>query len=191
MRRECSIEGCSKQVLARGLCSAHYRRLSVYGSPTGGGRQQGLLKQFAFEASTYSGDECVIWPFGKDRAGYGRMRWAGRDAGAHQVVCELAHGPRPTPKHEAAHSCGMGHTGCVSPTHLRWATHKENHSDRAAHGTNNAGESCGSAKLTEEDVLEIRRVYGPGISQISLARKYGVESSSIRKILSRVTWRHI
>jgi hypothetical protein len=54
---------------------------------------------------------------------------------ATRVMCKLAHGPAPTPKHHAAHSCGKGHEACINPKHLRWATPRENAADAKLHGT--------------------------------------------------------
>ena len=48
-----------------------------------------------------------------------------------RVVCEEAHGPPPSPKHQAAHATLSGCFGdlCVAPHHLRWATNRENQAD--------------------------------------------------------------
>jgi len=54
------------------------------------------------------------------------------------------------------------------------------------------GESSGSAKLTEEKVLEIRKKHSMGnISQKELANEYGVTGVTICRILSRKIWKHI
>lgn len=50
-------------------------------------------------------------------------------------MCQKAHGDPPSPKHDAAHSCGRGHEGCVNPNHLSWKTKKQNQADRITHGT--------------------------------------------------------
>lgn len=40
-------------------------------------------------------------------------------------MCELFHGPAPTPEHEASHLCDQNWL-CVMPFHLIWETKKEN-----------------------------------------------------------------
>jgi hypothetical protein len=40
-------------------------------------------------------------------------------------MCELIHGPAPTPEHEASHLC-EDEWLCVNPDHLIWETKKEN-----------------------------------------------------------------
>lgn len=186
-RRECTIDGCDKSVLALGYCNKHYLRWRRHGDPLGGGTEYGKPYEFALMAAKYESDDCLQWPYATDIYGYGRIN----NTGAHRIVCEIAHGSPPTPSHEAAHSCGNGHLGCVNANHLRWATHKENHSDRMAHGTNNAGQKCGSAKLTETDVLQIRRRWKSGQTKASLSRMFGVADATIRHIIARRTWRHL
>lgn len=44
---------------------------------------------------------------------------------AARVVCELIHGPAPTPMHEASHLCDDNWL-CINPDHLIWETKKEN-----------------------------------------------------------------
>ena len=131
----------------------------------------------------YDGDDCLLWPFGKNATGYG-MIW--RDGAMNRVsrlVCEHANGPPPTPKHEAAHSCGKGHKGCITKRHLRWATHAENMADKLIHGTSHA-------KLTETDVLAIRAAKGV-LLQRELAEKFGVTREAISLIQTGKNWAYL
>jgi hypothetical protein len=75
---------------------------------------------------------------------------------------------------------------------LRWDTPKENQADRAKHGTSNQGVRNRSAKLNEEQVREIRRLYATGGFSLSmLARKYQVTVPTIHPIVQRRTWKHV
>jgi hypothetical protein len=96
-------------------------------------------------------------------------------------------GPPPTPEHEAAHSCGKGHEGCIAPGHLEWKTPAENTADRLVHGTHSRGERSYWAKLTEADVREILAMKGI-IPQRKLAVRFGVTHQTIYKILRRQIW---
>src|SRR5437879_1542174 len=85
----------------------------------------------------YQGDDCLPWPFSRLN-GYGRGGHNGTPFYANRMMCEKAHGPPPTPEHEAAHSCGNGPQGCTNPRHLSWKTPSANQLDRAEHGNPNS-----------------------------------------------------
>lgn len=53
------------------------------------------------------------------------------------------------------------------------------------------GEATGSAKLTEQQVLDIRRKFEEGRSKRSLGREYLISDMSVRKIIDRRVWSHI
>lgn len=81
----------------------------------------------------HHGDDCLLWPFSGNWNGYGHLGVNGKVCKAHRVMCTLAHGEPPTPKHVAAHSCH--NPPCVNPDHLSWKTPRENLLDRRADGT--------------------------------------------------------
>jgi hypothetical protein len=132
-----------------------------------------------------STDECIIWPWGLVE-GYGRAKRDGKDRLVHVIVCELAHGPRPQGL-EVAHSCGQ--RACANPRHLRWATRANNHADKLRHGTHMRGERLHGAKLTWEQVEEIRSLYAAGDHRLlDLALLYDVSISNIQQIVTYQTW---
>lgn len=131
-------------------------------------------------------DQCLDWPWYRFSRGYGAITRDGNSVGVHVVICEIAHGPRPTGMW-AAHSCGR--RICCSGAHLRWATPKENYADRVIHGTDQRGKRGQTAKLTEDDVRSIRsRVAESGAKCGALAAEYHVTSNTIRSIVRRDTW---
>lgn len=118
------------------------------------------------------------------------VRWHGKQSVASRVMCELAHGKPPTAEHEAAHSCGNGHLGCINPKHLRWATHIENEADKLMHGTRPRGERQGSAKLKTSDVLAIRSMAGK-LSQRKIGELFGVQQTHVGRLIRGERWGHI
>jgi hypothetical protein len=78
---------------------------------------------------------------------------------------------------------------------LEYVTRSENalHSRRILKNKGGVfrGEASFTAKLRNADVLEIRHFAETGMKQIEIARKYGVCRDTIRKITSRIYWRHI
>lgn len=140
-------------------------------------------------AKDLSVQTCIRWPFAVGKDGYGRVHRPGRGSltTASRAVCELAHGAPPSPRHEAAHLCGKGNEGCVNPAHLAWKTPAENQGDRVRHGTSNRGERQWQARLTADDVRQIRSLH-PQVSRRALAIRFGVSYGLIVDILLRRKW---
>lgn len=53
------------------------------------------------------------------------------------------------------------------------------------------GESHPSAKLTADDVTEVRRLHAAGMSISAIGRRFGVNHNSIQAIIRGRTWKHI
>lgn len=75
---------------------------------------------------------------------------------------------------------------------LEWCTQSENckHAFRTGLKSSN-GEKNSHAKLTEKDVLEIRKRLKNGESGSALAREYGVQKTAISRIKLRKSWSHL
>lgn len=93
----------------------------------------------------------------------------------------------------ACHTCE--NRGCVNPRHVYSGTKKTNANDRrndyqrkylpGVH-TRARGEKHGSARLTEEQVAEIRATYRPGVrghGLRALAKKYGVGATTLWNVV--------
>lgn len=132
----------------------------------------------------YKGNGCLRWPFSVCN-GYGNLKYGGRITYAHRVMCELVHGPVPSPNHEAAHICGNGHKGCVHPEHIAWKTRSANQKDRAAQGTKNTWAWRG--KITQRIADEIRALKGK-VPQRILAARYGISRSNVSFIHCGKAW---
>lgn len=108
----------------------------------------------------------------------------------HRMVAMAFLPPQPTPEHIVAH--GDGDRRNNRYTNLRWATNKENESDKAIHGTKVVGERCRHSKLTAKDVVSIRERYSAGnITHMQLGAEYGVYPDSIGKVIRGDTWKHL
>ena len=187
-KRICSIEGCGKPHEARGWCKRHYLRWKRHGNPNSGRTAKGApLAWLRSVALVHDGDECLFWPFSRDTGGRGRLAINGKDLIASRLVCSMSHGDAPSDIHQATHSCGKGHLGCVNPKHLRWATNAENQADRVVHGTSNRGERCAAAKLTEADVLWIRKTKGT-LLQREIASMLGVSQATVSEAMNGKCW---
>ena len=189
MKRQCSIDGCDRAHAARGYCEKHYDRWRKHGDPlclimT----ERGAPRAYLFDVVlAHDTDDCLIWPYGRSSGGYAMVSHDGKRCNATRVVCSEVHGPPPTPKHEAAHTCGRGSDGCCSPRHLVWKTHKENMADKIIHDKHNRGERHGNAKLTQADVDGMRTLFGVETNR-RLARKYGVSEQCVALIRKGINW---
>lgn len=126
-------------------------------------------------------DWCLLWPFARSRNGYAYV-----GAGAlsvHRVMCEHRNGPPPSDKHQAAHSCGNGHLGCVNQWHLSWKTAAENQIERYQHSG-----ITRRAKLTPEQVDQIRALNGRAKIN-DIAAQFGVSDTNVRHILAGKLWK--
>jgi hypothetical protein len=192
-KRICSVDGCEKPHIAKGFCREHDRRAKVHGHPLGGRKHRprapvfAAFKFFTETVLPFDGDECLIWPILTDRNGYGLMVFDGKRCSVHREACKAKHGPPPTPKHQAAHSCGRGAMGCVNPNHLRWATAKQNGADMVLHGRSQRGARQHMAKLTEPMVREIRALHGT-MTHGDIAGRFGVSRSCVSMILGGRIW---
>lgn len=130
------------------------------------------------ENVSYQGDDCLIYPGYRDpHYGRGKVGINGGIFWAHRIMCEMAHGPAPADKPQAAHSCGNGHIGCCNPRHLSWKDNSENQLDRRVHGTHE-GAIGRRARLTPKEIATIQEMKGK-VPQLALAAQFGVKRGTI------------
>lgn len=91
----------------------------------------------------------------------------------------------PKPGQEGRHLDGNPDQNAAG--NLAWGTRQQNSDDKQRHGTHPKGERSGTAKLTEADVREIRRLYGSQ-SLRSLAARFGVSHTAIRRAALGIKW---
>ena len=147
---------------------------------------KGSSEAFLQAHVTYDGDECLLWPYRLNSAGYGLAVVGGSQRTASRWMCVLAHGKPDRLRNGAAHACG--NPSCVNPKHLRWATHAENMADKERHGTEIRGERNGKTRLTEDDVRYIRNA-PPDLAP--LMERYGMSKHGISKVRAGSRWGHV
>ncbi len=138
-------------------------------------------------------NECWEWLASVRNSGYGRIKIGDLTRSAHRVSYELHVGKIPNGIC-VCHHCD--NKLCVRPNHLFLGTHRDNARDMVQKGKHNParGESAGSAKLTEKQVMKIRTTFKKnnrwGMKTV-LARKYGISNAQITHILQGKHWRHV
>lgn len=136
-------------------------------------------------------DACWLWTGALVRKGYGNMFWDGRSRTASRISYELAYGAFDESL-LVCHACD--NPGCVNPKHLFLGTDKDNFDDmiRKGRGRFLRGSAIGTAKLTDEKVVEIRERYAAGgITMQELGAEYGVVKQLVSGIVRRKYWRHV
>ena len=73
---------------------------------------------------------------------------------------------------------------------LAWGDRLQNVDDKRRNGRLPVGERSGTHKLTEQQVIEIRGLYGKE-SLRSIARRYGVSHTCIRRAALGIKWAHL
>lgn len=107
----------------------------------------------------------------------------------HRLVLEAFVGPCP-PGMECRHLDGDG--GNNRPENLKWGTHQENEDDKKRHATRPKGSGHVHAKITEDDVREMRRLHeAGGITQLAIARRFGLHPTTVNDIVNRKRWLHV
>ncbi len=160
------------------FCSHECHRLKVQ-SPS-------LEERINQRLGTPDKNGCIPWTGSTNGAGYGiiRMGKRGRPIRAHRAVYELRFGKIPAGL-VILHLCD--NPRCVNIDHLRVGTNKDNCDDKVSKLRHRFGERTHFAKLTEDDVREIRGIPASE-SATSIARKFGVSRQTISRIRSRETW---
>lgn len=103
----------------------------------------------------------------------------------HRLVLLAFTGPCPDGM-ESCHNDGDHTNNRI--INLRWDTRYGNRADAIRHGTQPRGETSAKAKLTEQDVRDIR---ASSESERAMARKYGVSQVAVHYIRTRRTWKHV
>lgn len=185
MKRGCLIDNCESPHYSRGWCRVHYYRWLNKTEMLKPIRKRNRLAEF-HRLRSVDTDDCVVWPYGLDSWGYGRVRYLGRKWTTHRLALVLATGVN-DPAMQAAH--GPCHNpACMNTRHLRWATHAENQGDRLRDGTHNRGERAARARLTDDDV---RFILTSSERVAVLADQFGVHRNQIYRIKDGSRWPHI
>lgn len=133
-KRKCSLDNCDRAHYGKGFCQLHYNRSrkKLPLNPYYGASKPLASSNFIIDNVDYKGMDCLLFPFKSNANGYGRVTYKGKRYHAHALMCELAHGKKLTPQHQALHLPIMcRNSNCVNPNHLRWGTISDNRLDSA------------------------------------------------------------
>lgn len=159
--------------------------------------------------------KCWVWTSGKFKSGYGQFQ-IGIPVRVHRVAYAISVAPIPDGM-SVLHKCD--NKICVNPEHLFLGTQQDNMADKVSKGRQSSGEKSGSrlhperltrgddhwarkhperisrgekhsrAKLTVDQVSEIRSLCSLGLPQRVIAKRFCVCQTTIWMIKQKVNWR--
>lgn len=135
---------------------------------------------------------CWRWNGATTPEGYGKIgqSHSSTQLRAHRVSWGLHNGDIPAGK-EVLHFCD--NPNCTRPDHLFLGTQRDNVLDMDRKGRRKMprGEDHGRAKLTEQEVAEIRIMASLGAKQRDIAKQFGVARSLVGRIVLQQAWAHL
>lgn len=199
-RKYCSLTDCGYPHKAKSFCAKHYRRFLIHGDPLI------VLPNYVFQIPVIPDmkthfenkfkkipGHCWVWEGAKDKHGYGNFSF------------HINSSPKKYKKYRASvfsyetyigvipkgmlvcHSCD--NTSCVNPDHLFIGTPQDNMTDMVNKERCLYGHRNHKAKLTPEQVLDIReRLSGGKRIMAQIAREYKVHYTTIKSLKYRKTW---
>jgi hypothetical protein len=145
-------------------------------------------KLFWSNVSIGSEDECWDWKLCKSHNGYGRVTINYITQRTHRISWILTNGTIPDGLC-VLHRCD--NPACCNPSHLFLGDVKDNTCDKCIKDRQLKGEDAGMAKLTDEDVINIRDLYNSYMRISHIARMYNMSEGAIAGIVKNRKWKHL
>lgn len=132
-------------------------------------------------------DDCWLWMGGGNPKRYGNFSIGPRETAitvlAHRVAYFLAYGPTDL---QVLHRCDIPR--CVNPAHLFEGTQKINRVDCQQKGRTAKGTKHGTNVYTEEEVLEVVRLYRRGLRICDVAAQLQMTQGAVWNIVNGKSW---
>lgn len=149
-----------------------------------------LEQKFWERTQRRGGDECWPWTGETNNMGYGRIAFGStknrRRVFAHHAALVI-HGTPITGI--VMHTCD--NPRCVNPSHLTQGTQADNLADMRAKRRHNYGERNGMAKLTNQEVVEMRALLASDLSQQEIADRFRVSKQVVKDVKRGRRWAQV
>jgi hypothetical protein len=177
-----TCEHCGAEVLRPGTKRSRARYCSL--ACKAAGQSTNARLRFRRKVHVRGADECWPWLGGRSGGRYGKFSLAPKvSIGAHVFAWEHWRGHVPVGM-EVCHTCD--NPICCNPCHLFLGTSDDNSKDMVKKGRQAAGVSHGRAKLTTEQIREVR--LNRHIRTRAYADAFGVSMSTIQRVRSGETY---
>jgi len=157
-------------------------------SPT---RRKTLDQVFWPKVQKLGPDDCWNWTGAHGPSGHPVLRILKRQVRASAIAYWIGHGIWPADGQHVCHHCD--NPPCVNPSHLFLGTAADNMRDCIAKGRfkflkPRFGPENVNAKLTWEQVSDLRQRHAAGENLSQLARAFGMARASLRRIVRGEGW---
>ena len=133
-------------------------------------------------------NDCWIWQGFIKNDGYGTIKHESNQWLAHRLSYTIFKGEIPEDMC-VCHKCDT--PSCINPDHLFLGTNADNSNDMRNKDRQAKGNSIGVSKLTEDNVIEIKKRIQNNEDCASIGRAFNVHRNSILSIKHNKTWKHI
>ena len=152
--------------------------------------------EMRFWVNVKKSDGCWLW-IGRHRTdkGYGRIHFGSRYVMATRFLWETILGRHIPEDYQMLHRCDV--PACVNPDHLFVGTRSDNMRDSVSKGRFNSkprglkGVSHWGARLSDEQVRQIRKMKSAGVSTTTIMAIYKMCRSNICDIVAKRLWANV
>jgi hypothetical protein len=137
---------------------------------------------------------CWNWLLSLNMHGYGQASHKGQRWSSHRLMFQLMHPRMSLVGKTICHHCD--NRACINPEHLYAGTPMTNMHDmisrgRAVYPGGPRGEAHKNAKLNSDKIREIRARHASGEGYRKLGKAFGVDRTTIKRIIQGRQWRHV
>ena len=148
------------------------------------------IKEKIFLSIKINANGCWEWQKSRHKQGYGNLCYKRTVHLAHRISWIVFNGEI-NKEILVLHKCD--NPPCCNPDHLFLGTDRDNIIDAFSKGRieRKKGEDHYNSKLTNEIVLEIKKLYKQGVPQKQIAKILNVNERTVNGIASGNSWKHI
>ncbi|HBD93398.1 MAG TPA: HNH endonuclease [Spirochaetia bacterium] len=147
-----------------------------------------IREHFQYEINKNTG--CWEWTKSTSK-GYGHLGIRGKFYQAHRLMWIITNGEIKDGLF-VCHKCD--NRLCINPDHLFLGTNLDNINDAIEKGKwqhQPKGEKNGNAKLTKNQVLNIKHLVSNGIPTKTISEKFNISQRHVQYIAKNKTWKHL
>lgn len=150
-----------------------------------------FFERYADRINRRGPEDCWEWTGARITAGYGHSHRDGQHFYAHRAAFECAHGEGAATGLVVRHRCD--NPPCCNPDHLEKGTVADNVHDMQERGRSNppSGARSSKAKLTDADVVEMRRLAAAGMPIARIVELYPLKHNTVAMAVRAETWSHL